>query len=138
MKCSTRCGQTVELFHDIFQRFSRQIPPQIVQRHLHAGLPGHFQAHSSRHMGGQQQVGGAPERMVGGQGFGVGDIQRRAPQVAAFQDFHQGVLIQYGAAAGVEEDGIPLHQTQPPGVHQVLGLGGVRQREGDHIHQELN
>ena len=34
MKCSTRCGQTVELFHDIFQRFSRQIPPQIVQCHL--------------------------------------------------------------------------------------------------------
>lgn len=68
-------------------------------------------------------------------GRGSGTVTSRAAphRRPSSHDGRQRLLIQHGAPPHAQQDGVLLHQPQPPRVHQSFRLGGVGQHQGHHV-----
>ncbi len=59
--------------------------------------------------------------MVGGKGFGVGDVEIGGGEFAGGERVDEGVLIDGGAAADVVEDGGGFHEGEAGGGEEIVG-----------------
>ena len=80
-------------------------------------------------MGGDHEVGGAPQRGAGGQRLGVEDVQDRAGEMPAAEVGGERLVIHRRRPSDVHHPCAPLHEGLPAGVEQVAGLGRERRRE---------
>ena len=122
---------------EVARRFSVDEDPHHVVPGFAEKVPRRLHAHA-RDVGGEDQarrggLGEPEERVVGGRGLGRIDIDRRAPELAAFQRRRQRRLVDDPAAGGVDEDGVGLHQAQSPRVDEVHGCGQERDVEAHHV-----
>lgn len=75
---------------------------EVVEEVVDEGLE--FLIVSSGGVGGNEAVGAGPERVVGIEGFGVGDVEVRGEEFSCFEHGPEGVGIDGSSAADVVED----------------------------------
>ena len=71
--------------------------------------------------------------MAGRQWLGVGDIERRAADVAAVERRQQRVIVDEAAPGDVDDVLAGLGQRQSPGIDEVAGMLGQRCGEHDMV-----
>ena len=84
-------------------------------------------------MRGQHDVGQTDQRVVGGDGLALENVQPSPGDAPAPKGLDQGVLVDQPAAASVDEDGGRLHQAERPAVDEVVGRGVERRVDGDDV-----
>ena len=84
-------------------------------------------------MGGENDVAGVPQRIVLGQRLRVHHVQGGACQLSAVQGLRQGLLVQSGTTAHVDDAGVGGQQGDPLPVQDVNGL----RRAGQGHHQDF-
>ncbi len=72
------------------------------------------------------------QRVVVGQGLGVGDVEPGGGELSAVERAGEGVLLDGGAAADVVEDGAAFHLREPFIVDEMAG-GGVVGEDVEHV-----
>ena len=63
----------------------------------------------------------------------LGDVQAGAQICPACRGGDEGLLVHHGAPAGVDQDGVRLHQAQLGGPDQVVRLGRAGDVQGDEV-----
>ena len=74
-----------------------------------------------------------PERVVAGQGFRLGHIQRRAEESAAVDGLIQRHVVHHAAPAHIHQDGTGLALGDPLPVEQMLRLRRAGQTQGHEV-----
>ena len=69
-----------------------------------------FVALAAGGVGGDEAVGGCPEWVVWGEGFGVGDVEKGGGDFLRAEGGEERVVVDGGAAADVVEDGGGFHE----------------------------
>ena len=84
-------------------------------------------------MGGHGDAGMRPVAVIGGQRFGAKHIQRGMADMPGVKRRQQRVVVDQGAAPGVDQRRAARHPAQCPRVDQVGGRGGVGQQGDDDL-----
>ena len=80
-----------------------------------------------------EQVRGLQQRVVGGERLGVGDVERGAADVSAFERASQCLLVDDLATGGVDQDRGRLHRVQLGLADQAFGVASQRHVEADEV-----
>ena len=78
-------------------------------------------------------VGCGPQRRIPGQGLGIEHIEDSAGKVPAAQGFLDRRLVEYGAAADVDEAGARLHQRELGAADEAPAFRGQRCSDHDYV-----
>ncbi len=94
------------------------------------GHPVQLAAQGPGDVGGEHHIGQVVERGVGGQHLGHGDVEHGV-EAPGDQLADQRVLVEEGAAGGVDQGGAVAHQGEPAAVDQMVG-----RREFGRVHAD--
>ena len=108
--------------NDVAQRFSQEIATQVFCGNPDNPLKGFWQGPSAGNMRGDDGVGNVPKPMVGGQRLRIGNVQRHAAQMPAFQRVAQRFGVDGGASAYVDEHRSRFHFANAFPIEDFGGL----------------
>ncbi len=83
-------------------------------------------------VGSEQEVGAAPEGMVGGQRLGIGDVERGA-DATRVKRFNEGVGVDDGSARGVDQKRALRQQSQLRRGDELMRGGRMREDEDENF-----
>ena len=84
-------------------------------------------------MGSDEDIGQGPERVVGGEGFWIGDIERSTSDDAILQSVEESMLIADLAASDINEKRSLFHRCKGGAIEHMGGLWGQRDGRDHHI-----
>src|SRR5262245_31696176 len=114
------------LVHDIAQRLAKGKAPAVIKQDVEATII-KVRAEACG-VGRDQYVGCCPERMVGGQGLDLENVEAGSRDLSGVQCGHKVGEAHGHATADIDQKGTRFHATEPLAVDQTFGGRSVRDR----------
>lgn len=115
----------------VIKSFVGQVKLQVSEKDLEGAVV--VLAGEAGGMGSDEDIGQGPERVVGGEWFGIEDIERGTRDGVILQGVKEGLLVADLAASDINEEGGIFHSGEGGAIEHVGGLWGQGDGRDYHI-----